>query len=215
MLKNIVLDIGGVLVDYHTVDYYTARGYSQDMAQRLAQATMFCPYWEQFDIGLMPESWIREKMKQAAPELAQDIDRNLICQRGIVTRREESKDWIEHFRDEEFRVLVLSNFSQNALLNCPEAMDFLGQNLGGSGVPGTYGVVGEGIISSRDHVAKPYPEIYALLLSRYDLRPEETVFIDDTQMNLDGAKRFGMHTILFSSRAQAQEEVDGLDIRLG
>lgn len=210
MLRNIVFDIGGVLVDYHTVDYYTARGYDPGTAQKLAEATMFSSWWKQLDLGLMPESWIYEKMKKDAPDYAEDIDRCLARQSGIVTKRAESRDWIEHLRRQGYRMLVLSNFSANALLNCPDAMDFLSQSLGGSGKPGEYGVIGEGIISTIDHMIKSYPEIYALLLTRFDLRPEETIFVDDTQANLDAAADYGIQPILFRSRSQVNEEIEKL-----
>lgn len=210
MIKNVVLDIGGVLVDYHQADFYTGKGYSLEMAQKLKEATMGTIYWEQFDIGLMPESWIRAKMAEGHPELAADIEKTLTEQKDIVTRRAESKDWIEGFRKKGYRVLVLSNFSVNALRYCPEAMDFLGENLGGSGKSGDYGVISEGIISCRDHMVKPYPEVFALLLTRYGLVPEETVFIDDTPSNFRSCGNFGIHTVQFRSREQAAAAVDEL-----
>ena len=91
-------------------------------------------------------------------------------------------------------------------------MDFLGENLGGSGREGEYGVISEGIISCMDHVVKPYPEIYALLLTRYGLKAEETVFVDDTPKNLPGAEYYGIRTILFDSREQVLEELERMKV---
>ncbi len=207
MIKNVVLDIGGVLVDYHTVDYYTNKGYSLKEAEALKAATMDSPYWEQNDIALMSYDWCVRKMQEKAPELAPQIKESLERQYDIVTHRRESKDWIESIRKSGYRVLVLSNFSRTALRDCPEAMDFLGENLGGTGMVGDYGVISEGIISCKEHMIKPYPAIYALLLTRYGLIPEETVFVDDTQKNLPTASIYGIHTILFQSREQVSEEL--------
>lgn len=208
MIRNVVLDIGGVLANYHTVDYYTAKGYSPEDAQRLKNVTMGSAYWEQFDIGLMPYEWILEKMKSLDPSLAPEIDKSLGSQHGIVSRRKESKAWIEEIRRRGYRVLVLSNFSNPALRDCPDAMDFLGENLGGRGKVGEFGVISEGILSCREHMVKPYPPIYALLLTRFGLIPEETVFVDDIQKNLTGAKAYGIHTILFQSREQVLEQLE-------
>ena len=55
------------------------------------------------------------------------------------------------------------------------------------------------IISGREHLLKPYPEIYQLLLSRYDLKAEECVFIDDREDNVEGARKVGMEGIVFTS----------------
>ena len=209
MIRNVVLDMGGVLVDYNTIEYYTARGYSPADAEKLKAATMDSTYWKEFDIGLMPYDWIIGKMIENSPSLASDIQKSLKDHKGIISYRKESKDWIETIRKTGARVLVLSNFSHVALRDCPDAMDFLGENLGGTGKTGEYGVISEGILSCHDHMVKPYPSIYALLLTRYGLVAEETVFVDDTQANLDGAKRYGIHTILFKSREQVLEELAG------
>ena len=64
-----------------------------------------------------------------------------------------------------------------------------------------------GILSYRDGVIKPDPAIYRLLLGRYGLKAEECVFLDDIQSNLDTAAGLGIHTILFRSLKQAQEEL--------
>lgn len=202
--------MGGVLVDYHTLEYYTARGYSPDMARKLADVTMGSPYWAQFDIGLMPYNWILDKMKSLDSSLSQEIEKSLRRQEGIVTRRSESKDWIETFRRCGYRVLVLSNFSKAALRDCAQALDYLGENLGGTGKIGTYGVISEGILSCDVHAIKPYPAIYAILLTRYGLIPEETVFVDDVESNLAGARPYGIHTVLFQSRDQVLEDIEKL-----
>ena len=213
MIKNVVLDIGGVLVDYHTLDYYTARGYDLEKAQELKKATMDSHLWEHNDIGLMPYEWILNRMKAGAPSLADDIEKTLRLQNGVVTRRRESKDWIRAIREKGYRVLVLSNFSEMALRDCPDALDFLGENLGGTGSVGDSGVITEGILSCKVHTIKPYPAIYAHLLTRYGLIPEETVFVDDTQKNLTGAEAYGIRTVLFHSREQVLEEISKLDER--
>ena len=101
--------------------------------------------------------------------------------------------------------------SDIALRDCPEAMDFLGENLGGTGKVGDYGVITEGILSCKVNTIKPYPAIYAHLLTRYGLIPEETVFVDDTQKNLTAAQAYGIHTILFRSREQVLEELEGIE----
>lgn len=210
MIKNVVLDIGGVLVDYHTLDYYTARGCSISAARELQKVTMGSPYWEHFDIGLMPYDWVLDKMKALNPVLAPEIELLLRRQDGVVTHRAESKDWIETIRSKGYRVLILSNFSEPALRDCPEALDFLGENMGGIGKVGGYGVISEGILSCKVHAVKPYPAIYAHLLTRYGLIPEETVFVDDMQKNLTGAEVFGIHTILFQSREQVLADLENM-----
>ena len=119
MIKNVVLDMGGVLVDYNTIDYYTARGYSPADAEKLKAATMDSTYWKEFDIGLMPYDWIIGKMIENSPSLASDIQKCLKDHKGIISYRKESKEWIETIRQTGARVLVLSGTSHGP---CPTTM---------------------------------------------------------------------------------------------
>ena len=65
-----------------------------------------------------------------------------------------------------------------------------------------------GILSYKDKVIKPDPAIYRLLIERYDLVPENCVFIDDTQKNLDAAEKIGIKTILFTEIGQVRWQLD-------
>ena len=69
-----------------------------------------------------------------------------------------------------------------------------------------------GILSYQDLVIKPEPEIYRLLIERYHLIPEECVFLDDLQANLDGAAAFGIHTILFKNQQDAIKQLKKLGV---
>jgi putative hydrolase of the HAD superfamily len=43
------------------------------------------------------------------------------------------------------------------------------------------------------HLAKPHEKIYAEVLRQADIKPEETLFIDDSKVNLEGAHALGIH----------------------
>ena len=58
------------------------------------------------------------------------------------------------------------------------------------------------VVSSSVKLAKPEPAIYQLLLSKYNLTPEECVFIDDRKDNVDAAKALGMNGIVYPGSAQ-------------
>ena len=56
------------------------------------------------------------------------------------------------------------------------------------------------IISALEHVIKPEEAIYRLLLERYGLQAEKTLFIDDLKPNVAAAERLGIHTVHFADR---------------
>jgi 2-haloacid dehalogenase len=51
------------------------------------------------------------------------------------------------------------------------------------------------IVSGDERVLKPDPAIYELLLSRYGLVAGDCIFIDDSEANVEGARKVGMHAI--------------------
>ena len=61
---------------------------------------------------------------------------------------------------------------------------------------------------------KPEPEIYQLLLNRYNLNPEETVFTDDLEANIEAAKKEGIHGIVFKSPDQLTDDLIALGVEL-
>jgi len=68
-------------------------------------------------------------------------------------------------------------------------------------------VFDEIIISCEVGMIKPDTAIFHLMLDRLDVKADESVFIDDRIKNIDGAKKIGLHTIFFTSREQALEEL--------
>ena len=63
------------------------------------------------------------------------------------------------------------------------------------------------IISCEVCLIKPDPEIFNLMLDRLGVRADESVFIDDRIKNIDGAKKMGFHTIFYTNKGQAMEEL--------
>ena len=63
------------------------------------------------------------------------------------------------------------------------------------------------VVSSHVKLAKPEPAIYQLLLSKYNLKPEECVFIDDRKDNVDAAIALGMNGIVYLGTAEQLTEV--------
>ena len=68
------------------------------------------------------------------------------------------------------------------------------------------------VVSGREKLLKPDPAIYYLALDRFGLRPDEALFIDDREINVEGARAVGMHAHLFVDAEDLRRrlEADGL-----
>ena len=66
------------------------------------------------------------------------------------------------------------------------------------------------IYSHEEGVRKPDPRIFALLCERLGCQPDEIVFLDDVERNVEAATAYGIHAILFQNNAQAIAAIEAL-----
>jgi epoxide hydrolase-like predicted phosphatase len=199
MITTVIFDIGNVLVEFSWRKHYELMGFDEAMIERLAKATVRNPGWNEYDRGVLSEEETIQGFVDSDPEIEDDIRRALKNIRTMIKRCDYAIPWIQDLKKKGYRCLYLSNFSHKAETECAEALDFIPYMDGG-------------ILSYRDKVIKPQPEIYDLLIERYQLVPEECVFLDDTLPNVEAARKAGMHAIHFKNREQALEELKALGV---
>ncbi len=199
-IDTVVFDIGNVLVDFAWDKFLEDKGYDKPMRERMAKATVFSEDWNEYDIGNLTNDEIVDRFVENDPGIEKELRNAFSDLKDIVTRRERTIPWINALKRSGYKVLVLSNFSRQAVEGCSDAMSFLDY-------------VDGGILSYRDHVIKPDHAIYRLLMERYDLAPKKTVFIDDTPRNIDVAIELGWHGIVFKSYEQVEKELHDLNVR--
>lgn len=199
MIKTIIFDIGNVLAGFEWRSFYKNQGYDEAMVERLGRATVQSDDWKEYDRGCVSDEDMIELFVKNDPEIEMEIRTALADFHGLVTRYEYAIPWICELKEKGYQVLVLSNFSDKALKECWNALDFLPY-------------VDGGILSFQDKLVKPLPEIYYLILGRYHLKAEECVFLDDTQANVDAAKKVGLHSFLFLDWQQARAELKRLGV---
>lgn len=199
MITTIIFDIGNVLADFVWEEHYRSFGYDEETLLRIAKATVKNPAWNEYDRGILTDEEVMQKFIESDPELEDILRKVLKSKKTMVRRNDYAIPWIQELRSRGYRCLYLSNFSKAAETDCAEALDFIPYMDGG-------------IISYREKIIKPMPEIYQLLIDRYELVPEQCVFLDDTKCNLEAAEKFGIHTIHFRNKEQAVKELQKLGV---
>ena len=199
-IRTVVFDIGNVLTDFAWKEFLAAKGHDEAMIKRIAKATVESDDWVEYDKGDLTNDEIIERFVENDPEIGDQLREAFQNIDGIILKREKTVPWIKALQAAGYQVLYLSNFSKQALEGCREAMAFIDETDGG-------------ILSYREHVVKPYPEIYHLLEERYDLTPEKTVFIDDTEVNIKAARDLGWKGIVYKDFDQTVKELADLGVR--
>ena len=201
MIRNIIFDIGNVLVAFQWKKYYKSFGYTEEIQERLAKATVLSEMWNEYDKGALTEQQLLDAFVRNDPQLEPVIRECLSCIDGMLHMYDYTIPWIKQLKQNGYSVYYLSNMSAAATRDCAKDLAFVNETDGG-------------ILSFRERMIKPDPAIYQLLMERYSLKPEECLFVDDTEKNIFGARNVGMQGVLFRNKEQACEEMRNFGVNI-
>jgi 2-haloacid dehalogenase len=68
------------------------------------------------------------------------------------------------------------------------------------------------VISGIEGVAKPDPRMFQILLGRYRLAPQATVFVDDSPGNVAAARALGINAVHYADAEQLRRELQTFGI---
>lgn len=199
MINTIIFDLGNVLVGFGWEKFLREIAPEDKDYLALERAIFRNPAWVEHDKGLLTEQEELAEFISAAPEYEAQIRQAYENLSGCVWNLPYTVPWLQELKAEGFRIYALSNWPKHVYDLRGARLDFL-ELMDGY------------ILSFREHVIKPDPEIYRRLLERYDIRPEEAVFLDDTLKNVEGAERLGIRGIHFWNLGQAKEELEKLGV---
>ena len=186
MIKNIVFDIGGVLADFRIVEFLMEKGLDAAMIKRVLKASVMSPYWGKFERGEVTEAETLRGFAAADPEIEEQIRLAYTDLTGMLVMREYAIPLVRRLKRAGYGVYYLSNYSKKAYDECAESLAFMPYMDGG-------------IVSFKVGMTKPDARMFQCFLDRFGLRPEECVFIDDTEENVTAARTLGFEGVVFQS----------------
>jgi 2-haloacid dehalogenase len=185
MIKNVVFDLGGVLIDWNP-KYLYRKIFSTEQQVEWFLDNICTGVWNSGqDEGRSMEEATKilvDQHPQYTLEISAYYQRWTEMLNGPL---EGTKKILETLKaNGTHRLLALTNWSAESFPTALEMFDFLHWF--------------EGIVVSGDEkLIKPDPRIYQLLFERYKIKPEESIFIDDSIMNVEAASKLGMNGIHF------------------
>ena len=193
--KTIIFDLGGVLIDWNPDYVYKAIFKDEEKLAWFYREICTMDWNENQDAGyplekateervaLFPtyEEWIRMYYGRWEEMLGDAIEGTVSLLRQCVA-------------NPKLRVVALTNWSAETFPVALKKFDFLHWF--------------EGIVvSGEEKTRKPFPEIYKTTLSRFNLDPEECLFIDDNLRNVKAAELLNIPSIQFKSPEQLEKEL--------
>jgi len=178
MIKNIIFDMGGVLIDYNPEKALYSL-FDKEIADILLREIFRNPVWSDKDRGLIfPDEIMAMKKNAIPPEIYDRVCEMVENFYPYMPPFEKMYDFIKQLKENGYGIYLLSNASS----------DFHERR---NGIPALS--LFDGVLISADYkLLKPEKEIYEALYEKFSLKPEECYFIDDVQANIDGARATGM-----------------------
>ncbi len=194
-IRLIITDVGGVLCDFKKEDLYTY------LSERFGIS--YAKVFEELDPSIVKMEnggiTLRELSREARRRLGVSdagIYWSRICKKAGINRRVlELYKPLRH----SYKIAVLTNAG---VLECRVNRRKLSYSTNFDKIFASY----------YTHVEKPKAAAFKIVLDYFHAKPQETVFIDDKTANLDGARRTGIKTILFTNYAGLVRDLHKLGI---
>ena len=182
MIKNIVFDMGGVIIDYTPRNI--VKNYSDDpiIQDKIKEELFDSPYWLMFDAGVIDEDQLYQEVSANVYASMRPLLKEVITSWYKYLPEFPIADLIGKLKDKGYDLYLLSNASiqfENYCDNISVLKDF----------KGIY-------VSGFHRLIKPGYFIYHDFLEEFKLEGKECLFIDDVYENVEGAGKAGMKGIV-------------------
>ena len=197
MVKNLVFDVGNVLIGFRTFEMLSEHGLDEQRIRRFVSCVFEDPLWKQVDLGIMPFDELVREYCRRTPDLEADILWLIDNADQMQVGRPRVWERVRRLKEKGFGIYILSNYGSYFYEKQFKHAPFMEWTDGA-------------VISWQVNVIKPDPAIYQELLKRYGLAPADCIFFDDMEANIKTAGELGFGTCLVTSEEMLLEKLDAL-----
>jgi FMN phosphatase YigB (HAD superfamily) len=179
MIKNIIFDLGNVLISFRPSKYLESKNYPVEIREKIITDIFNGPEWKMLDAGEILTTEAIDLISKKSSLKKEEIAFIFNKRTEIMFPLEFNTRLLPALKKQGFRIFYLSNFPIDIFEEIKHDYYFFKHFDGG-------------IISSEVKCSKPDLKIFRLLLEKYDLSAEECLYVDDTEINVTAANSIGM-----------------------
>ncbi len=201
MIKNIIFDLGNVLLKFKPEEFLLQFTSDKEYIKQFVPKITRSQLWLDLDRGLESLENAEIIFISTYPEEKDFISLFFNHWMEMLTPIEENISILLDLKESGYKTYILSNFINETLKFVKDKFDF-------------FTLFDGQIISGEEKVIKPDKAIYETLLRRYQLIPEESLFIDDILFFLKPAKKLGISTIWNRPHTDLRKELKKFNIAI-
>jgi len=179
MIKNIVFDLGNVLVSFKPAEYFDKKNYPPNIKETILADIFASKEWLMLDNGDISTREAIEGISIRSTLNKEEITHIFNLRSDLIFPIDQNVKVLPELKKKGFRLYFLSNFPMDIFEEVKTGYYFFKYFDGG-------------VISAEAKVSKPDSRIYRILLDKYSLIPEECLFVDDLEINVKAAEETGM-----------------------
>ena len=184
MIKNVIVDIGNVLLEWNEDNI--VKNISKDLAEqeKLKEVIFQSKDWAKLDAGTLTYTEAIQLFERKLPISLKARTKDIMNSwYQYMLFYEKTCKLVKVLKEKKYNLYILSN------THIP-VYEYIKNSEIGDCFDGY-------IISSIERVLKPNKQIYIRLFEKFQLKPEECYFIDDSELNIESAKECGMDGFVF------------------
>lgn len=188
-IKNLVFDVGGVLIGYRWEEMFNDYGLDKYSADRIGKGLFDSEEWPKFDAGYISLEETIECFCKRNPDLSKPAKWFIDNAINMRVPRENLWKLLRKLKDKGYNIYLLSNYSKVLFELHTSDYDFMN-------------IIDGKVVSYEVGSLKPEEKIYKTLFKRYNLKEEECVFFDDRPENIEMGRRLGMNGVVVKDQSE-------------
>jgi putative hydrolase of the HAD superfamily len=195
MIRNIIFDLGNVLISFRPSAYFEKKDYPENIRTRILSDIFHSPEWLQLDNGDISTPEAIDTISLKSTLSRQEIAHIFNLRTDIMFPLDQNVRLLPELKKEGYRLYYLSNFPLDIFEEIKTGYFFFRYFDGG-------------VISSEVKYSKPDRRIYEILLENHLLKPEESLFVDDIEINVRAAEEAGMKGLFTGGSEEISEMLE-------
>lgn len=195
MIKNVVFDLGNVLLSFIPSEYFDKKRYPENIKTRILSDIFHSEEWQMLDRGEITTEEVIDIIALRSSLKRDEIAHVFNLRTDILYPLDNNIKLLPILKKRGYRLYFLSNFPMDIFEEVTSGYYFFKYFDGG-------------VISAHAKSSKPDSLIYKILIEKYSLIPEECLFIDDLEKNVKASETLGMKGITTLGSLDISKEIE-------